>query len=52
MAETTDTTPNAQAYDNVVEELRGRFAPNIANIRLFKDNPYLSDMTEEDKDYP
>lgn len=49
MAETTDTTPNAQAYDNVVEELRGRFAPNIANIRLFKDNPYLSDMTEEDR---
>lgn len=50
MADTiTDTTPNAQAYDTTVKELRGRFAPNIANIRLFKDNPYLSDLTEEDR---
>lgn len=49
MADTTDTTPNAQAYDTVVTELRGRFAPNIANIRLFKDNPYLDDLTEEDR---
>lgn len=50
MADTVvDTTPNAQAYDTTVEKLRGRFAPNIANIRLFKDNPYLKDLTEEDK---
>lgn len=50
MADTVvDTTPNAQAYDTTVEKLRGRFAPNIANIRLFKDNPYLSELTSEDK---
>ena len=49
MAEIIDSTPNAQAYDEEVETLRGRFAANIANIRLFKDNPYLSDLTEEDR---
>lgn len=49
MADTVDTLPDAQAYDTTVTELRGRFAPNIANIRLFKDNPYLSDLTEEDR---
>lgn len=45
----TDTTPSAQAYDEVVKQFRGRFAPNVANIRLFKDNPYLKDLTEEDR---
>ena len=49
MAETINSTPNAQAYDEVLGEMRGRFAPNIANIRLFKDNPYLKDLTDEDK---
>lgn len=49
MADTVDTTPNAQAYDEVVEQLRGRFVPNISNIRLYKDNPYLKDLTEEDR---
>ena len=48
MAEIIDSTPNAQAYDEEVETLRGRFAANIANIRLFKDNPYLDEMTDED----
>ena len=46
MAEIIDSTPNAQAYDEEVETLRGRFAANIANIRLFKDNPYLDEMTD------
>ena len=49
MAEIIDSTPNAQAYDEEVETLRGRFAANIANIRLFKDNPYLAEMTDEDR---
>ena len=49
MAEIIDSTPNAQAYDEEVETLRGRFAANIANIRLFKDNPYLDEMTDEDR---
>lgn len=45
----TDTSPDAQAYDETVKQFRGRFAPNVANIRLFKDNPYLKDLTEEDR---
>lgn len=44
-----DTTPNAQAYDSTVEVMRGRFVANISNIRMFKDNPYLKDLSERDR---
>jgi hypothetical protein len=40
-----DTSPERQAYGEVVEEgYKGRFASNTANIRLFKDNPYIKDL--------
>jgi hypothetical protein len=42
-----DTSPSRQAYPIVgTEGYKGRFASNISNIRLFKDNPYILDLTE------
>lgn len=46
----TDTSPERQAYASVVENgYKGRFAPNIINIRLMKDNPYISDLSEVER---
>lgn len=49
MAE-TDTSPERQAYNSTTEEgYKGRLATNIANIRLFKDNPYIRDLPKVDR---
>ena len=49
MAE-NDTSPERQAYEAATSEgYEGRLATNIANIRLFKDNPYIRDLDEADK---
>lgn len=50
MAEVSETTPERQAYNSVTsdENLKGRFAANIANIRLFKSNPYICNLPEAD----
>ena len=50
MAEVSETTPERQAYESVTsdENLKGRFAVNIANIRLFKSNPYICNLPEAD----
>ena len=45
-----DNSPDRQAYREALEQgLHGRFAANIANIRLFKDNPYIADLPEADR---
>lgn len=45
-----DTSPNRQAYAQLAKEgYKGRFAANIANIRLFKDNPYIADLPSADR---
>lgn len=51
MADTnSDTSPNRQAYTQLSKEgYKGRFAANIANIRLFKDNPYIADLDAADR---
>lgn len=42
-----DASPERQAYANVTENgYTGRFVSNITNIRLFKDNPYIMDLSE------
>ena len=50
MAEVSETTPERQAYESVTsdENLKGRFAANIANVRLFKSNPYICNLPEAD----
>ena len=50
MAEVDNTTPERQAYLATLQDtkLRGRFAANIANVRLFKSNPYIKDLPEAD----
>ena len=49
MAE-NDTSPERQAYLGVEKEgYTGRLATNIANIRLFKDNPYIRDLSKADR---
>ena len=50
MTEVDNTTPERQAYLATLqdEKLRGRFAANIANVRLFKSNPYIKDLPEAD----
>lgn len=46
----TDTSPERQAYSSVLENgYKGRFAANIINIRLMKDNPYIIDLSEYDR---
>lgn len=48
--EISDTSPNRQAYTQLSKEgYKGRFAANIANIRLFKDNPYIADLDAADR---
>lgn len=48
--EISDTSPNRQAYTQLSNEgYKGRFASNIADIRLFKDNPYISDLPAADR---
>lgn len=50
MADNTDTSPERQAYLSSVEEgYKGRLATNIANVRLFKDNPYIRDLAKADR---
>lgn len=40
-----DTSPDSQAYEEAESEgYKGRFASNTANVRLFKDNPYIKDL--------
>lgn len=46
----SDTSPNRQAYAQLASEgFKGRFAGNIADIRLFKDNPYIADLPAADR---
>lgn len=46
-----DTSPERQAYNSVLEQgYKGRFAVNASNIRLFKDNPYIRDLDESDRE--
>ena len=48
--EISDTSPNRQAYTQLAKEgYKGRFAANIADIRLFKDNPYIKDLEQADR---
>ena len=48
--EISDTSPNRQAYEQLSKEgYKGRFAANIADIRLFKDNPYIADLDAADR---
>ena len=48
--EISDTSPNRQAYTQLAKEgYKGRFAANIADIRLFKDNPYIKDLDQADR---
>lgn len=48
--EISDTSPNRQAYTQLANEgYKGRFAANIADIRLFKDNPYIADLEQADR---
>lgn len=48
--ELSDTSPNRQAYSQLSKEgYKGRFAANIADIRLFKDNPYIADLEQADR---
>ena len=48
--ELSDTSPNRQAYSQLSKEgYKGRFAANIADIRLFKDNPYIADLEPADR---
>jgi len=48
--EISDTSPNRQAYTQLAKEgYKGRFAANIADIRLFKDNPYIADLDQADR---
>ena len=50
MAGNTDTSPERQAYLSAQEEgYKGRLATNIANVRLFKDNPYIRDLDKADR---
>lgn len=50
MAGNTDTSPERQAYLSAQEEgYKGRLATNIANVRLFKDNPYIKDLDKADR---
>ena len=45
-----DTSPERQAYEDIEKEgYKGRLATNVANIRLFKDNPYIRDLPEADR---
>ena len=45
-----DTSPERQAYSSVAENgYKGRFAANIINIRLMKDNPYIADLSEAER---
>lgn len=45
-----DTSPERQAYSSVARNgYKGRFAPNIINIRLMKDNPYIVDLSESER---
>ena len=45
-----DTSPERQAYEDVEKEgYKGRLATNVANIRKFKDNPYIRDLPEADR---
>lgn len=45
-----DTSPERQAYSSVRENgYKGRFAANIINIRLMKDNPYIKDLNESER---
>ena len=48
--EISDTSPNRHAYTQLAKEgYKGRFAANIADIRLFKDNPYIKDLDQADR---
>lgn len=43
-------SPERQAYQSALQQgYHGRFAANIANIRLFKNNPYIADLDEADR---
>lgn len=45
-----DTSPERQAYSSVAQNgYKGRFAANIVNIRLMKDNPYISDLGDAER---
>lgn len=45
MSDLHDTTPNQNAY--LTEGgYKGRFVSNIANVRLFQDNPYIRELDE------
>lgn len=46
-----DSNPSRQAYSNTsTNGYKGRFVGNICNIRLFKENPYILDLTESQRD--
>ena len=46
----SDVTPERQAYGMVNGEgYNGRFAANIANIRMFKDNPYIRSLNDSQR---
>lgn len=48
--EVVSSSPTVEAYSSVTEEgYKGRFAGNSVNIRLFKDNPYILDLTESER---
>ena len=50
MADSNDTSPETQAYSGTGSEgYKGRLSTNIANVRLFKDNPYIRDLDEADR---
>lgn len=46
-----DASPERQAYSEVgTEGYKGRFVANISNIRLFKSNPYIMNLSESEKE--
>lgn len=50
MADSNNTSPERQAYAGSGSEgYKGRLSTNIANVRLFKDNPYIRDLDEADR---
>lgn len=49
MPTTDNSAPARQAYEATKEAgYKGRFASTLANIRLFKSNPYIANMSESD----